>query len=382
LRLLLTRGVVTALAGAALLGGAKSLAEERAATRVDVYVDEMIQVVSPAVEGSFDIGSNVRMTGTYSVDVVSGATRTQTVDVVSSATTFSERRHQVNLSATENRHADRSITAAWTLSSESDYTSNTGSVGFTKDILQRMGTVSGIYRLGRDRFGMATGESIEGSATNQALKLGWSHILGRRTKGSVTLEGDYSFCAEALGCQSSPYRYVPVVDIAMDGQGTTHSLMSLRERHPNTRLRCAGSLHLSRALGSDLAVHANYRYYADTWQVQGHTSSMTLAKSLLEERVVLRASARGGWQSPASFYRDNYVEDTLLPEYRSADSELAGVTSAMLRGRMERNWSTVGQLLNFSLSLRVARFWYRYHELTELPERRAWLVGGGANASF
>ncbi len=382
MRLLLTRGGATVLAGVALLSGASSLAEERAAARVDVYVDDLIQVVSPAVEGSVGVGNGVQMAGSYTVDVVSGATRTQTVDVISSATTFSEQRHQVNLSATASRHADRSITAAWFLSSESDYTSNVGSVGFSKEILQRMATLGGIYRLGYDRFGTATGESIEGWAINQGLKLSWTQILGRRTKGSVRLEGDYSVCAKTLGCQSSAYRYVPVVDLAVDDQGESHSLLSLRERHPKTRLRGAGSLRLSQALGADFAVHMGYRYYSDTWQVRGHTGSMAIAKSLLDEQLVMRIDARGGWQSPASFFRDTYESGARLPKYRSADSELAGVTSAMLRTRAEWTWFSVGSMLEFGPNARVSRLWYRYHELQEMPERNAWIFGGGLSGSF
>ncbi len=382
MRLLLIRGGATALAGVALLGGANAQAEERAGARVDVYVDELIQVVSPAVDGGFGIGSSVQVAGGYTVDVVSGATRTHTVDVVSSATTFSERRHQVNLSTTVSRHGDRSVTVAWALSSESDYTSNVGSVGFSKEILQRMATVGGTYRLGHDRFGTATGESIEGRAINQNLELGWAHILGRTTKGSITLEGDHSICAEALGCQSSAYRYVPVVDLAVDDQGASHSLMSLRERHPKTRLRGAGALRLSQALGGDFAVHASYRYYADTWQVRGHTSSLALAKSLMDEQLVMRVDARGGWQSPASFFRDTYESAALLPEYRSADSELAGVTSAMVRARAEWTWFSLGPLLEFGPNARVSRLWYRYHELQEMPERNAWIVGGGLSGSL
>jgi len=370
-----------ALIAAALLSGAASLAEERAGVRVDVYTDEWIQVVSPAIEGGFGVGAGVQVNGGYSVDVLSGATRTQTVDVVSSATTFSERRHQASLSATASRHADRSATVGYTLSAEPDYVSNVGSVGFSKEILERMATVGGTYRLGRDRFGTATGEAVEGSAINQSLELGWSHILSRRTKGSLTLAGDYSACAESLGCQSSAYRFVPVLDL-----GAPQSLLSLRERHPETRLRGAGALRLSQALSTELALHASYRYYADSWEVRGHTASLAAARTLLDERLMVRLDARGGWQRPASFYRDNYAIDgelsEQLPDYRSADPELAGVTSAMARGRVSWTWFSLGPLMEFGPNVRVARLWYRYHELEELPERDAWMIGGGASGSF
>ncbi len=357
--------------------GAGPLAVEHVGARVDFYVDESIQVVSPTVEGQLDLSPKVGVTGRYSVDVLSGATRTQAVDMISSATTFNERRHQGNLSSTIQHPNDRTTRLAYTLSYEPDYLSNLVSVGFSKELFERMSTMRGAYRLGYDSFGTTAEEAINGWAFNQGADLSWSQILSRRNQGTISLTGDYIRCAESLGCQSSAYRYVPVVDM-----GETMAVMSLRERHPAMRLRGAGALRFSQALAPDLALHASYRYYADTWMVHGHTGNLAVAKSLLEEQVVLRASTRGGWQSRASFYRDDYVENARLPEYRSADSELAGVTSAMVRGQLERNWSAVGPLLNFGLSLRVARFWYRYHELAELPARWAWLVGGGANGSF
>ncbi len=362
-----------------LLLGAPTRGEPNVSSRVDVYVDDWIQVVSPAVSGRVVLGPSAGLTGTYAVDVLSGATRTQ-VDLVSSATTFDERRHQGDLALTLRRGEEQSLTASHTVSAESDYLSSTTRLAGSTELLTRMVVLSAAYRLGFDRFGTSSDESITGRATNHGLELDWTQILGRRTRGSVALAADASLCDEALGCQSSPYRYVPVFEL--DEQQV---VMSLRERHPSTRYRGAGALRLSQALWPGSALHLGWRGYTDTWQVRGHTLGLGLAQGALQERLVVRLDVRGGQQSSASFYRDSYqVDETeaLLPEYRSADPELAALRSGLVRGRVEWTWLAVGPLRELGLSARVARLGYRYGELTELPERDAWIIGGGLNGTL
>lgn len=368
-------GPLAAALAAGLLMGGTSRGEDRASTRVDVYMDDWIQVISPSLSGGFRLGEKLTVDGGYAVDVLSGATPTLDVDVVSSATTFQERRHQGDLSLTAAPDPSWSATATYTGSYEDDYRSSVGGLAASVDLLDRMATLGASYHLGRDRFGTTSGEAIEGAALTHGVKLGWTHILGRSTKGSLSLAGDYSLCEESLGCHSSPYRYVVVDDYDL-------GVLNLREKHPETRLRGAAALRLSQALGMAAAVHVGYRYYHDTWAIQGHTGNLTLARSLLEERLVLRADGRASWQSPASFYRDRYEGSALVPDYRSADPEMAGQTNAMLRGRAEWTWFGAGPFLELSVDGRVARLWYRYQDLETLPERDAWLLGGGLNGSF
>jgi len=363
-----------------LLLAAPASAEERAGARVDVYTDNWIQVVSPAVQVGADIGSEWKVDASYAVDILSGATRALAADVVSSATTFSERRHQFDATAAYARHAEGELRASYAHSQEPDYVSDVGILSARREVLERMATLSGTARVNYDRFGTSTGESIEGHGVTYGTDLGWTHILGRTTRGGLTLAADYSDCAETLGCHASAYRFVSLDDV-----DTGASLMGLRERHPDTRLRGAVGGRLSQAIGGAVAVHAGYRFFNDTWQVRGHTAELAGATGLLEERLVLRLDGRASTQSAASFYLDDYQSDgadAVVPDYRSADPEMAGVNGFMAKGRAEWTFQALGPFRELSFNGRVARLWYRYHELTEIPERDAWVIGGGAGGTF
>jgi hypothetical protein len=360
---------------AALVSSGLVYGEDSASSRVDIYVDDWIEVVSPSVTGAIILGETSRMDMGYAVDIISGATPTLDVDLVSSATTFEEVRHQGDLSVTTAPDPAWSATATYSGSFEDDYRSNVGGLSANIDLFDRMATLGASYSVGFDRFGTTSGEAIEGAALTNSAKFSWTHILGPNTKGTVSLASDYSACEESLGCHSNPYRYVLVDYYA--------GMFSMREKHPETRLRGATAVRLSRAIGMHTAIHTGYRYYRDNWEIEGHTTNLTLARSLAEERFVVRADGRASWQSPASFYRDLYEGGELqVPDYRSADPELAGQSNLMLKGRAEWTWFGVGPLLKLSIDGRVARLWYRYEELESLPERDAWVIGGGVNGSY
>jgi len=126
--------------------------------------------------------------------------------------------------------------------------------------------------------------------------------------------------------------------------------------------------------------------------VTGHTLDSHLSRSTLDDRLVLRAQVRLSHQSAASFYRDDYVtttdalipvEDDLgLPAYRTGDRELSGFDAVLLGGRAQWTFLGVGAFYELSLNARVTGVFFRYPDFSELPARRASIIGGGMGARF
>jgi len=299
-------------------------------------------------------------------------------DTITSATTWKEQRHQGDAGAEYSPTGIWGIRARYALSHEPDYLTNTASLGFRQDLFERMSTVSADYRLSIEEMGMSTDPDFGERTVLQGLDLSWRQILDRHTVATVLLSGEYSQCGETVGCVANPYRFVGLQD-------SSTTVLAIHERNPETLLRGAAGTRLSRALGQAAAVHGSYRFYADSWLVTGHTAQLEGAASLLDERLMLRSDARASTQGAASFYRDSYQSDlaTLtVPTYRTNDRELSGLLSLRAGGSAEWSWYDVGQLMRLAVDARLARAWYRYPNYPELPQRNAWIAGGGMHAEF
>ena len=348
-------------------------AQNQTSVHVDTYSDGWITVVSPGARASVGLHERVRVSGGYSVDLVSGATRTLRADLVSSATRFEEVRHQTDVTV------DVDLGRRWRLallvagSFEKDYTTLAFGPGATVELLGRRAALSLRYTASTEQVGLATGEPLRERGWSHTLDLGWSHILGPRTTLSFLATAMLAQCGEIYGCQASPYRFVPLTDGAV-------MTAALRERHPSERYRGSVALRVAQALTPGLALHAGYRFYADSWSIQGHTVDLTVASTLLGDRLHLSAGGRFAWQGPAAFFRERYVgsgADGTVPGHRTADQELAGVIAGQVSLSVEWSFLAVGPFLRIALGAHAAHHWYRYDRFPGLDHRNAWVAGGG-----
>lgn len=359
-----------------LLLASVAWAEEQpssAGGRVDVYADGAIVVVAPGTRVSVQVDPKTRVDAGHLVNFVSGATPVLAVDSVSSATDFREVRHGLDLAVSRTTDQRVTVTGSYVASLESDYTAHGPGVSVSAEILQRMATVTAGWRMRVDNNSVSTGEPISEASLTNELDLRWVQILGRTTRLTGLLNGAVLVCGEQLGCNASPYRYVPAVH-------DRDVLYTLRERHPTRRIRGAAALRLSQALGSVAALHVGYRYYADTWGVQAHTADLSVAIALFGERLILRPKGRFTWQTAASFWSEGLGQ--AVPEFRTADRELSGLWNVSVGATAELAFFTVGRARRLAPTLRVQHTWYRYPDYAALPSRNAWLIGGGLDAEF
>ncbi len=348
--------------------------------RVDVYSDEWITVISPSWLGTLRPTEELTVEARYSVDVLSGATQVLVADAITSATSFAEERHQVGAAVTAQPTPEWTIGAAATGSVEPDFSTYSVGVNGAVEILDRLATLSLAYDIRVDTAGLATDETFKEGTIGHALNLGWTHVLTKDTLLKVLVTGSVVTCGELIGCHSSPYRYVPVFD--NDGAAPTMQV-ALRERHPDLLVQGAAAVRVSQYLGAGFALHGGYRFFRDNWAITGHTADLTVAKELWEDRLLIRLDGRFTQQDPASFYESRYTTDGAgLPKYRSADREMAGLIHGMAGGRVDLKLPNLGPLRQLRLTARVARLWYQYPSFDALPERNAWLIGGGIGAKL
>jgi len=75
-----------------------------------------------------------------------------------------------------------------------------------------------------------------------------------------------------------------------------------------------------RSLRENLALHLDYRYYTDSWDIKSHTLEPALAVSFAEDKGLYRVFYRFYSQSEAEYYQDSFLSGART--YMTSDSDL------------------------------------------------------------
>jgi hypothetical protein len=370
---------LTALFGllSILAAAGPALAQEQVRTRVEVYSDGWITVVSPATRVQVMATEQLTVAGGVHVDHISGATLVVQADAITSATEFEERRIQGDLGVDFAGGATWGVGAGVYGSQEPDYTVTDGRFTVRAEFFERAASMVASLHLSHEGVGRAGDPAFLEHTWAQALNLSWTHILGPNTSLALFGTLQHASCDAGLGCHANPYRTVAVLD-----GDRVWGVVS--ERHPDRRVRSAAAFRLSQALGDRAGLHVGYRLYGDSWGVVGHTGRASGAVSLVDDRVLLKLDTRAAVQGPAAFHTDTLTVSAAgkVPEHRTADRELGGLRNGMVGGTAVVSVYGLGPVMRLDLSLRLARVWTWHPHDTEVPERHAWLLGGGLDARF
>ncbi len=204
-----------------------------------------------------------------------------------------------------------SVGGGLTISSEYDYQSLGGYLKWTHDTSSRNDTF--LVRLGmyQDSLDLILFDGTERGGderTSISLGLGWTHIFGPRTLG--TLNWDLT---SQSGFLSTPYNSVVAA-------GT-----EVPEVLPDSRFRNALHARVRHLLLDDLAVEPGLGAYFDDWGATAFNFELMLFWEALPGSVILRPWYR--------FHSQTEVDDFLstsaaaIPAERTQDSDLADFTS-------------------------------------------------------
>lgn len=311
------------------------------------------------------------MEGQASVDGWSGATPRSAIDAVSGATAVAERRVASGLTLTRAPREGLAWGGGGSFSGERDYLGRSAFAHGRVDLMDRMVTLSGQLGAQHDENGRRPGEE----AWALTADLGWTQALSRRDSLALRVSGSQWWCGPNLGCQASPWRHTLWQPAGDELLGP----VLLRERHPDTRGRLAASARWSHAFGPRLAVHFTQRGYADTWRQRGGTSWLAVAGSAADDRLALRLEGRFTAQSAADFYAPLHAEAL---SWRSSDRELGAMWGGQAGLRAGWTFDALPGLTGLTLNGHLARATWFYGDYPAIPERRAWIGGGGIDVAF
>ena len=301
---------------AALLGGvfaaagahALDLPADRAELLYHSYTGGGVTANGPALLVRKSVMDKVSLQGTYYVDSVSNAS----IDVVTTASPYRERRTEYGLTA-DYVYRDSQITLSTSSGKEPDYTANSFSFDVSQESFGGMTTTSLGFTRGSDTVGKHNAPEFADTARHWQYRFGLTQILTKTWIASANFEA-----IADDGYLQSPYRVARVFGAAVP------------ERDPRTRSSRAMKFRLLGDLGHRDAVHADYRYFYDTWGIKAHTTELGYSR-YFGDAILADAYLRYYTQTHALFYSDNAQQETT---YVSRNRQLSTFNSIGLGGKL------------------------------------------------
>jgi len=284
---------VAPLAG--LIGGAlpsapaaaMTLPEDTGEAIYHLYDGGGVTAQGPALLVRKSLYDKVSLTGTYYVDMVSNAS----IDVVTQASPFKETRNEYSVGA-DYAYRDALLSVSYSNSDEPDYKAQGLSIDASQEVFGSMTTIKLGFTRGKDDVGKK-GEGFFDYAKHWRYRLGLTQILTPTWLMSVNFEA-----VSDEGFLGSPYRAAQVF-------GTL-----VPERNPRTRSSRAVKFGAIGEIMPRTSLHADYRYFWDTWDIKAHTFEVGGSR-YVGESFLFDAYLRYYKQSKALFYYDNAPVETL-----------------------------------------------------------------------
>ncbi|MEO1574211.1 MAG: DUF3570 domain-containing protein [Pseudomonadota bacterium] len=304
-------GVIAALVPQAF---AADLAPDRADVLYHRYEGDNATIDGPAVLVRKRLGKQFAVTGKYYVDSVTSAS----IDVVLTASPYTEERKEAGLGI-EYVNGKTRVTAGASNSDENDFTAQSAYMSISQDLFGDLTTITMSYARGDDEVRRVGDENFEETVDRQIYGLGISQIVTPKLILGMTIEG-----ITDEGFLNNPYRRVRYLDAT---SATGFSFQD--ERYPNTRTSVAAALRARYFLDYRAAVHGEYRYFSDTWDIVAHTAEIGYTHPW-RNNWVFEAKLRNYQQSEANFYSDLFSRVD-QQNFLARDKELSSFSNTTLR---------------------------------------------------
>jgi hypothetical protein len=297
-----------------------------------------VQVISNTVSASKKLGDNWRLSASYLVDAISGASRRDIhgakidttagsdgldavtgatpplTDAVTGATPTNEKRNQIGATLTfsndfikmfgndKNNDDPTSLSITGINSQENDYASRTVSFAASQDLFQRNTTIG--LRAGKSFDQYSPAQRFLASAR---LDPGWNYFgSGKRQSDNVSFSLTQGLSVTTIASVIAGYYY----DRGYLGRPYyVYKINNLyrHELYPPEKKSMTVTAMVNQYIpfGSGVSIHGEYRYYRDSWEIQSHTGEIEV-NFRLGDYVIVRPSYRYYIQSGAFFYKDVY----------------------------------------------------------------------------
>ena len=285
------------------------LPEDRADVLYHLYDGSGVEIDGPSILVRKQVGKSLSFVGNYYVDMVSSAS----IDVITTASPYTEERKQWSMGMDYLR-GNTTMRVGYTSSEESDYDAATYNFSVSQDMFGALTTLTLSYALGDDLVGKSNDPTFERQLDKQIYGIGLTQILTKNLISTVNFE-----TMTDEGYLNNPYRSVRYFD---SGSALGYSYES--ELYPNTRTSNALGIRARYFLPYRAAVEGEYRYFIDTWDVEGHTAAITYIHPWKD--FTFTGKFRYHDQTGAHFYSDLFSRAEAT-NFRGRDKELSPLTS-------------------------------------------------------
>ena len=338
----LGQALAALLPGLLATGAAKAvdLPENKAEALLHVYDGGGVTATGPAVLVRKNIADKVSLSATLYVDIVSNAS----IDVVTTASPFRETRNALDLGL-DYVVRDTAIKFGLSSSREPDYNVSAFSLDASQEVFGGMTTVSLGFTRASDKVRKHNAPEFADAARHWHYRLGATQIISPTWLASLNFEA-----ISDSGYLGSPYRVARVFGAAVP------------ERNPRTRTSRALKLRASGHLGAGQAVHAEARYFWDTWNVRATTAEAGYSRAF-GPAWLADGFLRLHHQSRALFYSDNASAETL---YLSRNRQLSSFNTAGVGGKLSHSWRKVPGQYEVKLNGAYEFVHFKYRDFTDI----------------
>ena len=284
------------------------LPDDRADVLYHLYDGGGVEIDGPSVLVRKKVGKSVSVVGNYYVDMVSSAS----IDVITTASPYTEERKQWSLGMDYLR-GNTTMRVNYVSSEESDFDAETVSFSVSQDMFGDLTTLTLSYALGDDLVRRSDDDTFERPLDRQIYGVGITQILTKNLISSLNIE-----TITEEGYLNNPYRSVRYFDANTGGH------LFEEELYPNTRTSNAVGVRLRYFLPYRAAVEGEYRFFTDTWDIDGHTASLSYIHPWKD--FTFTGKFRYHDQTGAHFYSDLFPGPQAT-NFRGRDKELSELTS-------------------------------------------------------
>ncbi|MDB2405569.1 DUF3570 domain-containing protein [Arcobacteraceae bacterium] len=286
--------------------------------------DSRVSVLAPSIEINKELGVDYTLNTMFVSDSVSGGTPiysdtssgasafargtgVTTSNVKKEKVDFTEQRILCSFNLTKRLENRDELTTSFSKSYESDYDSNTFSVGYlmwdgesknrSYDAGLSLQLNNILIKDCTENAQCSSADSISGAskketATVLSTEFGVTQIIDKESLAKASV-----FYSNEDGYLSNPY-----YNVVRNNNGTTADVIA--ERRPDTRTAYGFNLKYIRAFSDQLSTKFKYKFYTDDWDINSHTLDINNYYEL-NSKYTVGFGLRYYTQSEANFYNES-----------------------------------------------------------------------------
>jgi len=331
--------------------------------------DSRVEVMAPSIEINKDLGVDYTINAKLISDSVSGGTPVYT-DTASGASGYLQRGENRSVSTVKKQNIEMTeqrtfgaisvvkrlenrdeITTSFSKSYESDYDSNTVSLGY---LLWANETKNRSYDIGLSyqsnsilikdcsyNSQCSSADSISGASSKESstllnTELGITQIIDENSLAKASI-----FYSKENGYLSNPY-----YNVVRNNNGTTADVLA--EQRPDTRAAYGFNLKYLRAFTEKLSSKFKYKFYSDDWAIKSHTFDINNYYEL-NNKLTFGFGLRYYTQSEADFYNESTTYFTNQTN-ASHDDRLSSFNAITYKTSIDYKYSdTISYNIGFNL---------------------------------